>query len=253
MKLSAKSQEFIDNLSLYLMTSGKKTPEIKEIVDELTDHLLEAEKDGKNISEITGDSPKSYMESLAKEMKTEYSEWLKYIPLVFLSIISYQIIGDVLLGELSYTLAVVIGQPIIIAFMLILFVITLKLFASRSAALSKRMIVVVFALNILSTASFFLLLYLGNDGVPVLVISSLGGKLGIAAVALLFLGCFAWWSKSWAPFVPLIVYVPTLAVEFLPLTNEEKAIYSSLIFLLISIVFFLIVFIKSRKEKPNTI
>lgn len=253
MELSAKSQEFIDNLNLYLMTSGKKDHEIKDIVEELTDHLLEAEKDGKDVSEITGDSPKSYMESLAKEMKTDYSGWLKYLPFVFLSIISYQIIGDVLLGELSYTLAVVIGQPFIIAIMLILFVFTFKLFASRSKALSKRMFITVFVLNILSTTAFFLLLYLGNDGAPVLVISKITGKLGLAAAALFFLGWFAWWSKTWAPFVPLIVYVPTLAVEFLPLTDEEKAIYTSLIFLFISIIFFLIVFIKSRKGKPNTV
>ncbi|MEK4667711.1 DUF1129 family protein [Niallia sp. FSL R7-0271] len=252
MELSAKSQEFIDNLHLYLMTSGKKDKEINEIVEELTDHLLEAEKDGKDISEITGASPKSYMESLAQEMKTDYGEWLKYIPLLFLSIISYQVIGDALLGELSYTLTVIIGQPIVVAFMLLLYVLTFKTFASRSKALSKRMAIGIFVLNVLSTAAFFFILYFGNKGTPVLIIDSLLGKLGIAAVAFVFLASFAWWSKSWAPFIPLVVYVPTFAVEFFPFSVEEKALYSSIIFVLLAVTYFLIVFLKSRKEKAKT-
>ncbi|TRZ38210.1 DUF1048 domain-containing protein [Niallia circulans] len=253
MELSAKSQEFIDNLQLYLMTSGKKEAEINEIVEELTDHLVEAEKNGKNITEITGDSPKAYMESLANEMKTDYKEWLKFIPLVFLSVIAYQIISDALFNELSYTLSVIIGQPIIICFMLLMFVVTFKWFALRSEALSKKMVIGVFTLNFLSTAAFFLLLYFGNKGAPVLVIDSFLGKMGVTAIALLFLIWFSWSSKSWAPFVPLIVYIPTLAVEFLPLSIEEKALYSSMIFIILSIIFILIVFIKNKAENAKTV
>ena len=75
MKLSKEAETFVENLYLYLLTTGKKEKEIKEIVEELTDHLQEAEANGKNISEITGDSPKAYMESLAKEMQTDLIEW----------------------------------------------------------------------------------------------------------------------------------------------------------------------------------
>ena len=252
MELSAKGQEFIDNLQLYLMASGKKDAEINEIVEELTDHLIEAEKDGKNITEITGDSPKAYMESLANEMKTDYREWLKYIPLVFISVIAYKVIGDTLLGEISYSLAVIIGQPLVVAVMLLLFVLTFKKFASNTEALSKKMMIVVMILNILCTSAFVLLLYFGNKGTPVLIIDNFAGKLGVAAVAFVFLAWFAWWSKSLLPFIPLMIYVPTLAVQYLPLTNEEKAIYSAILFALFGTIYFLVIFIKSRKEKAKT-
>ena len=42
MKLSREAAAFIDNLHLYLLSSGKKDKEINEIVEELTDHLREA-------------------------------------------------------------------------------------------------------------------------------------------------------------------------------------------------------------------
>ena len=43
MELSDKSRKFIDDLRLYLFSSGKNDQEIKEITEELEDHLHEAE------------------------------------------------------------------------------------------------------------------------------------------------------------------------------------------------------------------
>ncbi|WP_339164155.1 hypothetical protein [Siminovitchia sp. FSL W7-1587] len=62
--LSDKSKAFIENLRLYLVTSGKKQKEINELIDELKVHLIEAEKQGKSIDEMIDCTPEQYMNSL---------------------------------------------------------------------------------------------------------------------------------------------------------------------------------------------
>ncbi|MGG1574580.1 hypothetical protein [Fictibacillus sp. NRS-1165] len=82
MELSKQSQEFLQNLRLYLFSSGRKKSEIEEITEELGDHLREAERNGKSITHIIGQSPEQYMESIAKEMKVDYFGWSKVIPVL---------------------------------------------------------------------------------------------------------------------------------------------------------------------------
>ncbi|MDI3412093.1 MULTISPECIES: hypothetical protein [Bacillus] len=84
LKLSDKSKLFLENLRLYLFSSGKNLDEIEEIVEELEVHLTEAEKSGKPIEKIIGKSPKEYMEMVSNEMVIDYRTWIKYICLIFL-------------------------------------------------------------------------------------------------------------------------------------------------------------------------
>jgi len=57
---------------VYLFSSRKKDAEIDDIIHELEDHLYEAERKDKSIEHIIGSSPKEYMQSISKEMKTVY-------------------------------------------------------------------------------------------------------------------------------------------------------------------------------------
>ena len=68
MELSKKSRDFLDDLSVYLMSSGKSETEVKDIVSELEDHLLEAEQAGKDVDDVIGQSPKSYMQYIGRDI-----------------------------------------------------------------------------------------------------------------------------------------------------------------------------------------
>ena|SRR5690625_3616153 len=84
-KLSEDSKEFLENLRVYLFSSGKNSEEIEEIeeiVEELQVHLSEAEKSGKPMEKIIGNSPKEYMEMISDEMVIDYRSWIKYIFLI---------------------------------------------------------------------------------------------------------------------------------------------------------------------------
>jgi uncharacterized membrane-anchored protein len=58
--LSNKSERFLVELRMHLMSKGKNDNEINEITEELEDHLLQAEAEGKDVTHIVGESPKEY-------------------------------------------------------------------------------------------------------------------------------------------------------------------------------------------------
>lgn len=251
MKLSKEAEAFIENLHLYLLTSGKKEKEIKEIVEELSDHLREAEANGKNISEVTGDSPKEYMESLAKEMQTDIKEWSKLLPHVFISIIAYMLISKIILGENQLSLLVEMGSIFICMIMIGLYVVIFRYISSRSIS-NKISFVLMFFLQLLLSGSFFVLMFYGNNWGTVYMIDTLFKQILFLLIPFAYLSWFAWWSKSWIVFLPILVNLPSVITEQFPLTEEWKAIISS-IFLFIMMLAFLIwqIWLLKKENKPT--
>jgi len=250
-KLSKEAEAFIENLHLYLLTSGKKEKEIKEIVEELSDHLREAEANGKNISEVTGDSPKEYMESLAKEMQTDIKEWSKLLPHVFISIIAYMLISKIILGDNQLSLLVGMGSIFICMIMIGLYVVIFRYISSRSLS-NKISFVLMFFLQLLLSGSFFVLMFYGNNLGTVYMIDTLFKQILFLLIPFAYLSWFAWWSKSWIVFLPILVNLPSVITEQFPLTEEWKAIFSS-IFLFIMMLAFLIwqIWLLKKENKPT--
>src|SRR5699024_7028659 len=112
--LSQESEEFLENLSIYLFSKGKKTAETEEIVEELRAHLEEAEENGKSVENIIGSSPKEYMESISSEMENDYRLWTKYLLLIVFGSFSFDVFQDLMHGTLSYSLLEITGNIIIV-------------------------------------------------------------------------------------------------------------------------------------------
>ncbi|HWJ77696.1 MAG TPA: DUF1129 family protein [Niallia sp.] len=227
MKLSKEAESFLENLHLYLLTSGKNDQEIKEVVEELEDHLREAERKGKDIHVITGSSPKEYMESLANEMNTDIKEWAKLLPHVFISIIAYSLIGRIVLGEDKLSLWVLIGSVLITAIMLVAYVFVFRI-AAKNNYTNKKMVIFLIGIQVISTLLFMMVLFFGNDLAPTFIIKGFLIKLILFCIPFFYLAWFAWWSKSMTVFIPLIIYIPYFIVNLFPVSEESKAIYTSI-------------------------
>ncbi|CAM5611184.1 hypothetical protein C2I17_24395 [Niallia circulans] len=251
MKLSKEAETFVENLYLYLLTTGKKEKEIKEIVEELTDHLQEAEANGKNISEITGDSPKAYMESLAKEMQTDLIEWGKLLPHVFISLIAYTLIGKVILGENQISLLVGLGSLLISVVMLGMYVVIFRFISSRNVS-NKKAFAIIFPLQLLIIGMFIVLMFYGNNYGPVYMIDTVTKQLLFFLIPFVYLCWFAWWSKSWVVFFPVILYLPNLLVKPLPMSEEMKTITSSVIFFVFLFGYFIWIIWQGKKAQKST-
>ena len=51
-KISKQGEQFILDLNLYLISTGKSEKEIKEFIEEAEEHLILGEKEGKTVEDI---------------------------------------------------------------------------------------------------------------------------------------------------------------------------------------------------------
>src|SRR5690625_6216502 len=142
-ELSTQSEDFLDNLRLYLFSSGKKPNDIQEIVEELEVHLYEAEQKGKPIEKIIGKSPKEYMEMVSDEMSLDYPSWIKYILLIVIGSFSFKILPDVLNGNLAYTVLEISGHIIIAAIFIASILIGFKHTSKTNPSVKKQIFILV--------------------------------------------------------------------------------------------------------------
>ena len=247
-KLSQKSTKFVEDLKLYLFSSGKKDAEIDDIIHELEDHLYEAESKGKSIEQIIGSSPKNYMQSISEEMRTDYKGWAKYIPLLIVGPMSYTVFRDLISGTLSYGILTIIGS-IIFSFLFFAGVMAaFRYTASRQVSKKKEF----FLLLLPSMLSFFLIsaILLIDLLYPSPVIQF--GIIGSSMIGILFLGLiifFSVWAKTAIlPVTMLALYLPELALSQTSMRELTRVIISmSTTYMIIGAYLFVIL----RREKVN--
>ncbi|QHS24210.1 hypothetical protein GWK91_15470 [Virgibacillus sp. MSP4-1] len=231
MELSKRSQDFLDNLRLYLFSSGRNEHEIAEIISELDDHLREAEKDGKDVEHLIGQSPKEYMEQIAGEMPVDYKGWLKYIPILLLGVYAYLLLGNAVRGGVEYSLLKVIGDFTILIIVIVLFTGSFKYLASHKLSGTKEKILY-FLLGCIPIGLFIGLNFLDKSvNTPVIVFNQLGNIMTISLCIVIFAG-ISIWSKTWVSIiVPALLYLPEVLLKLTPLNTELQLILSTVIML----------------------
>ncbi|MCF6136613.1 HAAS domain-containing protein [Pseudalkalibacillus berkeleyi] len=253
MGLSKKSQDFLENLRLYLVTGGKKEHEIEEIISELEDHLTEAEMAGKDVEDIVEKSPKEYMQQLSNEISLDVPTVAKYGLLILLGAFSYIVFGDVLRGGIEYSFIQIIGYPLVILLNLGLVVATFRYIASSGAKKTKQWILFGMLGSVpilLFLAVLFLDQYINTTTIKF-------GTAGNIAAGILSLGVFigmAIWSRTWVMILfPIFMFGPELVLKYSNFGEEAKLIGSSFIMFVLIGVYLLFVWRKElRKNKAET-
>lgn len=68
-KLNEENLKYYEDMLVYLRLSFLKSEqETEELLNELLDHLLEAQEEGKDFTEVFGDDPKQYANELLGEI-----------------------------------------------------------------------------------------------------------------------------------------------------------------------------------------
>ena len=247
-QLTVKSEKFIDDLRVYLFSSGKNEQEIKEITEELETHLYEAEQNGKSIDQIVGASPKEYMMSISSEMKTDYRAWAKYIPLIIIGSMSFTIFGDLIQGTLSYSLFKIIGT---LVYSILFF--GGVMFAYRYVARNQVSRIMEFFILLLPI--FLSMLFIGGvlfvDSIyktPMIDFGMIGSWV-IGLFLLCFIILFSVWAKTAIlPVTLLAIHLPTYVLSFTSFNVVTQLITSTVItYVCIGLYLFFMV----KKEKRN--
>lgn len=83
-ELNSKNQELLDEMKFYILTSSASEKMARKVLEELEDHLLLAQQDGKSFDDVFGKDPKSFCDELIKEIPKR-TLW-EQSKLIFLSI-----------------------------------------------------------------------------------------------------------------------------------------------------------------------
>ncbi|CAM3278590.1 DUF1129 domain-containing protein [Filibacter tadaridae] len=250
MKLSKRSDEFVKNVRLYLMTSGKNEDEIEEVVEELVDHLVELERRGKSVDSITDGSPAAYMESLEKEMTSDYGSWLKYIPIFSLLVIAYTVIGSALKGTFELNSIQLIGVPLIILLAVFVYWLLFRQMAKKEWGNTKSFFgafMAVITVNLLFVAIILASSYLVE---PFYVASPAVNKVIVGICILAFIvGAIV--LKQWfVAILPVFLYGPDVVFNYTALSETAKLIGSSILSMVL-ILAMLVVYMFIYKKRAT--
>lgn len=248
--LSRNSQSFLENLRLYLISSGKEEKEVHSIVEELEDHLMEAEARGKTVDHIVGESPKEYMKQLSNEMNTNWRSLFKVMVIIVLGALSFSILTNAVKGELSYSLLEMIGTVAVSLVLIFSIGIVFKYMAA--ANLSKRKEYgLYYLMGMLPILLFVGLIYLnrlietpifafGRYGTVITVIVTLGFLIGVSCC-----------SKTWVVLIMLALLVlPDYVITFVELKPSTEIVLSSSI-TFGGIAIYLLVTYRMTKHQSN--
>ena len=237
MKLSKRSDEFVKNVRLYLITSGKNEAEIEEVAGELEDHLAELERRGKNVDSITGGSPATYMKSLEREMSNDYASWLKFIPILSILVLAYSVMGSALNNRFELDIIQLIGIPIVVILSLIVYWVLFRNVAKKELN-GKKNIIPVFVAVIFVNSLFIAVALISAILFEPLYIATIGMNKFLVAVCLLVFIGGAVLLKSWIVIIiPILLFGPEFVLNFTSLSEEWKLGSGTLISMILILVF----------------
>ncbi|WP_422124059.1 HAAS domain-containing protein [Planococcus sp. X10-3] len=253
MVLSKDSQEFIANLKLYLMTSGKKDSEIKEITEELRGHLEDAESRGKNLDTVTGGSPEAYMKNISNEMTTDFYGLVKLMPMFILLLIAYFITGSAIRGDLSFSLLKLIAFPLIAVASISAYIVTFRQMATKKWSTKKELTIFIsiqlITVGLMSAVLFLDIFYFQPFYIPSREVMWI-----IAAVGVIIFIIGAIWSKTWITvIIPLFLIGPDFVMNFMDV-DEMMAVYinmGSMFSLFVLLMLYLL--LQNKKQNPQTV
>jgi uncharacterized membrane-anchored protein len=225
MTLSKESQIFLGNLRVYLFASNKKEEEVNELLEELEDHLYEAEQNGKSIEHIIGKSPKTYMKEIEAEVDKDGRFWILYMPMIILGAFAYLVMDKALDSDRSYSAFSLIGNTVVF----IVSIIALFGLYRYNAAnhVSKKVEMISYILFSIIQISLFVGLIFADDYIksPEFTITAAANTAFIFISLLVFVG-LAIFSKSWfVAVMPFLFFLPQFISRYIQISENTELIF----------------------------
>jgi DNA-binding ferritin-like protein (Dps family) len=230
MELSKKSRNFLDDLAIYLMSSGKSEHEVKDVTEELKDHLEEAERAGKDVDDVVGQSPEAYMRQLGSEMAFDVKGVMKDVVMLVPNVLAYIIIANFIQGEMTFSVVQLIGFPLVA----VVFLLTVtQVFRKMSTGSVHGKIKA--GLMYTGLGALPMLLFLGLMAfdllveTPAITFATFGQSM-LFGLAVLTLVIVSVWTKTWINLViPVLLFVPQSVLSRTDLPFERQMLLSMII------------------------
>ncbi|UQZ92545.1 HAAS domain-containing protein [Bacillus safensis] len=248
--VSKETRHILLELKLYLISKGKNQDEIDELMDELTTHAVEAEKDGKTGEDVFGGDPRSYADELAQELSGNHKDWVPFVSAFLIGSLFYMILADAISQNLSYSWFALIGYPLVLVVNVIMIIV---MFRASAFQTSSRVFLYFWMLGIFQLTAMVTIKLLDQKvGTPLLVLTS-GQRWGVILLMLLCIVVFnAILKANVVSFIPIIFFGPQLIFEWIGWTSPSVILLQSLLSIVILIGLILIVLRRTNKKNENT-
>ncbi|MGG5177772.1 HAAS domain-containing protein [Bacillus sp. MM09(2025)] len=248
--VSKETRHVLLELKLYLISKGKNQDEIDELMDELTTHAVEAEKDGKTGEALFGGDPRGYADELAKELSGNHKDWIPFVSAFLIGSLFYMILSDAISQSLSYSWYALIGYPLVLVANVIMIIV---MFRVSSFQTGGRAFLYFWILGIFQLTSMVTIKLLDQKlGTPLLVLTS-GQRWGVILLMLLCIIVFnAIMKANLISLIPIIFFGPQLIFEWIGWTSPSVLLLQSLLSIVILIGLVLIVLRRTNKKNENT-
>ncbi|MEI3597806.1 MULTISPECIES: HAAS domain-containing protein [unclassified Oceanobacillus] len=155
--------------------------------------ILEAERNGKPIEKVVGNSPKEYMKMLSREMDTDNKNWFKYICIIIFGSFSFRLFPDLMDLNLSCSVLEIVGH-IIFGIVFILFAFAGFRYITNQSA--RKQAVVLAGMVLLLSALSFDLIYLNKVIASPIIHFGTIGSLIVAVFIILFFIVLVFWATK---------------------------------------------------------
>ncbi|WP_456265255.1 MULTISPECIES: HAAS domain-containing protein [unclassified Bacillus (in: firmicutes)] len=248
--VSKETRHILLELQLYLISKGKNQDEIDELMDELTTHAVEAEKDGKTGEDVFGGDPRSYADELAKELSGNHKDWVPFVSAFLIGSLFYMILADAISQNLSYSWFALIGYPLVLVANVIMIIV---MFRASAFQTSSRVFLYFWMLGIFQLTAMVTIKLLDQKlGTPLLVLSS-DHRWGVIFLMLLCIVVFnAILKANVVSLIPIIFFGPQLIFEWIGWTSPSVILLQSLLSIVILIGLIFIVLRRTNKKNENT-
>ncbi|MGX9291201.1 HAAS domain-containing protein [Bacillus sp. A015] len=248
--VTKETRHILLEMKFYLISKGKNEDEIDELMDELTTHAVEAEKDGKTGEDVFGKDPRAFADELAKELSRHYKDWVPFVSAFLIGSLFYMILSDAISQSLSYSWYALIGYPLILVANVI---ITIVMFRASAFQTSRRAFFYFWILGIFQLTAMITVNLLDQKlGTPLLVLTS-SQRWGVILLMLLCIVVFnAILKANVVSLIPIIFFGPQLIFEWIGWTSPSVLLLTSLLSVVILILLTLVVLRRTNKKNENT-
>ncbi|MBQ4815647.1 hypothetical protein AB0R75_06170 [Bacillus pumilus] len=248
--VSKETRHVLLELKLYLISKGKNQDEIDELMDELTTHAVEAEKDGKTGEALFGGNPRGYADELEKEMSGNHKDWVPFVSAFLIGSLFYMILSDAISQSLSYSWYALIGYPLVLVANVIMIIVMFRASAFQTGG---RAFLYFWILGIFQLTSMVTIKLMDQKiGIPLLVLTS-DQRWGVILLMLICIIVFnAIMKANLISLIPIIFFGPQLLFEWIGWTSPSVLLLQSLLSIVILIGLVLIVLRRTNKKNENT-
>ena len=215
--ISKEGEEFILNLNMYLISTGKSESEIKEFIDEAEQHLILGEQEGKSVEDIFGKSPEEYAKSVAEELSFNKKDLIETALIFILGFGTWVFLGKIKHGIVTMSIMEAILTPLVYLATVALLVFIIRRFAFKD----KKLSIGIFVLFLVYISALVIIELLGRNMEQSIVINKL--IVTIIVDVLFVLSVIV--SKKidvWCLILPFLFYIPSIIESFTNMSFGEN-------------------------------